>query len=163
EVQNEVTQKIAASIGSIGTGAVTVADAARARRKPPASLQAYDYYLLGVQSILRHTKDDNLRAKEQFDKAIEADPQSGRAYMKLGCVYDMQAINDGGQGDPAALFEKAKAYFVKAIALDPTDAIAYSGLGEISMNMSDFDRGLAALEQAFALNPNDPDVLVFYG
>jgi hypothetical protein len=43
-------------------GAVAAADAAKARRKPPASLQAYDYYLLAVDFMNRPSKENMSRA-----------------------------------------------------------------------------------------------------
>lgn len=52
---------------------------------------------------------------------------------------------------------------MKAIALDGTDARAYARLGWEYANLGDYDRAMPAFEQAFSLNPNDPDVLVWYG
>ena len=48
EVQNEVTQKIAGALGGV-TGTLAAADAASIRRKPPANLTAYDYYVEGQE------------------------------------------------------------------------------------------------------------------
>jgi tetratricopeptide (TPR) repeat protein len=57
------------------------------------------------------------------------------------------------------LLEKAKVMLLKAIALDPTDAISHALLGEVYCSISDYDRGLAEFDKALALNPNDPDAL----
>jgi tetratricopeptide (TPR) repeat protein len=67
------------------------------------------------------------------------------------------------QGSATNLLEKAKVAELKAIALDPTDARAYAILAETYLALSDFDHGLAAFEQAFSANPNDPNILVSYG
>jgi Flp pilus assembly protein TadD len=58
-----------------------------ARRKPPANLQAYDYYLLGIEAKHKETKEDNIRAQELFRKALELDPRFARAYT--GLAFDL--------------------------------------------------------------------------
>src|SRR5207237_9190010 len=81
-VQSEVTQKIAATLGGM-SGTLIMADTANVRRKPPANLQAYDYYVLGIEFHFRMTKEDNLKSEEAFKKAMELDPQFARAYLGL--------------------------------------------------------------------------------
>jgi TolB-like protein len=56
----------------------------RARRKPTENLDAYDYYLRGLASVRRWTKDANAEALQLFCKAIELDPG-------LACAYGMAA------------------------------------------------------------------------
>jgi len=163
DVQNEVTQKIAAALGPATTGAVIVAETAIARRKPPANFQAYDYYLLGMEAHLRLTKDGESQAIELFKKAIELDPQYARGYMGLGFVYADFAWWGWAGGNSQDWFEKAKVALLKAIDLDPTNNRAYTILGMVYVALNDFDRGLATYEQSFALNPNDPTMLMIYG
>jgi TolB-like protein/class 3 adenylate cyclase len=161
DVQSEITQKIAAALAGLG-GVLALAEEIAAKRKPPANLQAYDYYQLAAGAIIgTPTKETVTKAQELLMKTIELDPQFARAYVRLAATYDILA--NIGQGDASALFEKAKATLLKATALDPTDAVAYALLGEVYCSLSDFDHGIAALDRAFALNPNDPYVLVMSG
>ena len=161
DVQNEVTQKIAGTLGGM-SGTLAAADATNARRKPPVSLQAYDYYLLGMQLHFRIDKDDNLKAESALKKAIELDPQLERAYAGLGRVYSTRGSWGWGEGFVSE-YEKAKASELKAIELDSADAMAYAILGEAYLTLSDYDRGLAAFQQALVLNPNDPTILIKHG
>ena len=55
-----------------------------ARRKPPANLQAYDYYLLGIEAKHKETKEDNIRAQELFRKALELDPRFRARLYRVG-------------------------------------------------------------------------------
>ena len=162
DLQNEVTQKIAGALAG-GNGALGMAEAASVRRKPPGNLQAYDYYVLGTEFANRLSEEDKSKAIELMKKALELDPQFARAYSRLGGIYVSLAFLGSGQGSASTLFEKAKAAELRAIVLDQTDARAYYLLAEIYMALSDFDRGLAAFEQALVLNPNDPNILVSYG
>jgi Tfp pilus assembly protein PilF len=145
------------------SGALTVADAATVRRKPPSNLQAYDYYALGQDFHYRMIETDVTKAEELLKKAIELDPQFARAYFSLGHLYNTQASFGWGHEDPVALFERAKTTLLQATTLDSTDAIAYAVLGVVYVSLSNIDRGFVELERAYALNPNDPDVLVHYG
>ncbi len=86
-VQNEVTQRIAATLGGY-EGAVAQAERGFVRRKPPANLTAFDTYLLGMEA--KHRVDEGLsliKAEALFHKALELDPQLARAYVGLVDVY----------------------------------------------------------------------------
>jgi tetratricopeptide (TPR) repeat protein len=156
EVQNEVTQKIAGTLGGI-TGTLAATEAASIRRKPPANLNSYDYYIAGRELHYKLTKDDVAKAEPLLKKAIELDPQFARAYFGLAHVYVTRASVLGDED--ATLFERAKDLLLKAIALDPNDALSYSLLGIVYFALNDFDRGVAVYDKALELNPNDPDVL----
>ena len=116
EVQNEVTQKIAATLGGV-TGTLAATDAASIRHKPPANLNAYDYYVMGQELHYKVTKDDVSKAEPLLKKAIELDPQFARAHFALGHLYNTQAGFGWGDQEPATLFEEAKAELLKAVAL----------------------------------------------
>jgi tetratricopeptide (TPR) repeat protein len=161
-VQNEVTQAIAATLAGVW-GTVVEAGAASAKRKPPANLQAYDYYALAAELVPKVNEKDRAKAEAYFKKAIELDPQFARAYAGLGRIYISQAFHQWGQRDPKVLLQAGREAELKAISLDPTDAWAHAELGQILIAQNDPDQGLAELEQAFRLNPNDPSILLTYG
>jgi len=83
EVQNEVTQKIAGELGGV-TGTLAATDAASIRRKQPANLNAYDYYIMGQELHYRITKDDVAKAEPLLKKAMELDPQFRTGPLCLG-------------------------------------------------------------------------------
>jgi adenylate cyclase len=162
EIQSEVTEKIAAALAGT-SGALAVAERATVRRKPPASLQAYDYYVLGQELQYRNTKEDTPKAEQPLKKTNELDPQFVRAHVALGHLYNSMAFWGWGNEDADTLLEKSNAALSKAIVLDPTDAFAHAVLGLNYLGQSDYDHGVAECEKALALNPNDPDVLVKCG
>jgi adenylate cyclase len=162
EVQNEVTQKIAGTLGGM-TGTLAAVDAASIRRKSPANLTAYDYYVEGQELHYKLTKDDVAKAEGLLKKAIELDPQFARAYYGLGHVYNTQAFWGLSDTDPTVLYERARDTLLKAIALDPNDALTYSLLGVVYAALNDWDRCVAMFDKAIELNPNDPDVLFHVG
>jgi TolB-like protein len=113
-VQDEVTQTI------VSTLVVRLEDEglASAKRKPPASMQAYDYWLRGKNCLDLWTKPANVEAREFFEKAIAIDPGYARAYAGLALTYEWAAYYSAwGGGDPM-LHERAEALALKAATLD---------------------------------------------
>src|SRR5262249_16288415 len=126
DLQNEVTQKIAAALGNLA-GALAAAEATSIRRKPPANRDAYDYYIMGQDLYSQpRTKDAADKGKPLLEKAIELDPQFARAHFALGRLYVIHAVYGWGNENPTTLLEMAKAELLKAVALDPGDALAHS-------------------------------------
>src|SRR5262249_25210164 len=82
-VQNEVTQRIAATLGNF-EGVIKGAERRVVRRKPPANLSAYDTYLLVDGSYYAQvTKEGLIKAENLYRKALQLDPQMARAYVGL--------------------------------------------------------------------------------
>ncbi len=157
-VQDEVTATIAATLGSSG-GRIAASELEGARRKAPASLQAYDYALLSTYHRHRFTKEDNAKALEFARKAVELDPASARAHRDLAWTYSVEvdfAWNLPWQEAMDGWREAAH----QAVALDPSDAMAHVCLGRYYSYTNDFERQLAEFEKALQLEPNNPDVLI---
>ena len=63
-----------------------------ARRKPPASLQAYDCYLLGLEQKHLFTRASNKEAIRLLARAVELDPGLARAWTALALAHAVAAI-----------------------------------------------------------------------
>ena len=63
----------------------TIAGAARnqAKRTPPASLEAYEFYLLGIEEKHKLTKESLAEAKRLMTRATEVDPGFARGWLGL--------------------------------------------------------------------------------
>ena len=161
DVQNDVTQKIAAALGSV-YGSVAVADIGAARRKTPASLQANDYFALALDLQRVQTKENFARVEELLNKAIDLDPQLARAYAALGGVFISRGQEGWGPDDPATSFQKSMAASMTAAALDQTEARPHRTMGLAYLFMGDLDRAFAEFDEAVSLNPNDPNTFADY-
>jgi TolB-like protein len=80
-VQDEVVRTIVSTL----VGRVQVADAERARRKPPASLAAYECVLHG-NALPWSDPRSAAEATRLFEQAIEIDPGYGLAYALLAVM-----------------------------------------------------------------------------
>lgn len=157
-VQNEVTQSIAAALGSY-SGAVAEAERRQIRRKPPASLTAYDSYLLGVEAKHRVTKESLSEAEALLNKSIELDPQLARAYVALVDTYWYQ-IDLGLTGSVAETAGKMLAAGQKAVALDPADGRTRYALGLAALYNGKAEVAATEFKTAEALAPSDADTLL---
>jgi TolB-like protein len=158
KVQNDVTQRIAATIAG-SEGAVAEAERNLLRRKPPASLTAFDTYLLGMEAKHKVTKEALLEAEALFQKAIKLDPQLARAYYGLATVQ-MYLIDLG----LAPSFEEALSKTLKAaeeaVKLDPNDGKTHLALGGAYAYHGKGEQALAEFARAEALSPSDADLLL---
>jgi TolB-like protein/predicted Zn-dependent protease len=160
-VQDEVTERIVASLGAY-QGELAEAARERAKRKKPASLSAYEAFQLGIEHKHRFTKEDNAAAQALFNKAIELDPQFAQAYVGLAWVH-IQRFWFGWTDEPGQAVAQTREAAQKAIALDPSEAEAHWLLAEAYLADSQFEQGEAEYERALALNPNNADLLAGWG
>ena len=99
-IQDEVAQKVAGALGG-WYGRLNEARRGEAKRKPPASLEAYDLYLLGVERKHQYSKEGLNEAIRLFSRAVELDPGFARGWTMLGVAYGIAATS-GFVDDPAA-------------------------------------------------------------
>ncbi|MBW2489234.1 MAG: adenylate/guanylate cyclase domain-containing protein [Deltaproteobacteria bacterium] len=156
-VQDEVTQRIVAALAV----KVTEDEQKRLLRKYTDNMEAYDYYLRGLEYFSQLTKTSNIRAREMLDKAIDLDPRFAAAYALLGLAHS-QEWTQGWSHDSQPLeyaFELAQ----KAIALDETLPSGYAILGEVYLHKNKHEKAIAAQQKAIALSPNDADGIAGLG
>ena len=129
-----------------------------ARRKPPASLRAYDYYLLGVEAAQFVHAASNAEAMRLLTRAVELDPGLARAWTVLGLAHAVAAIN-AFTNDPSAAQERWKLCLERALALDAGDTHARICLAELRALQGDLDATESEYELALAAAPHDADTL----
>jgi tetratricopeptide (TPR) repeat protein len=121
---------------------------------------AYQFYLKG-RFFLYGTGGSAEKAAECFEKAIQADPNYGRAYAGLSFAYLALGLGDLAPGEAGP---KAKGAALKAIEIDPLLAEAHISLGQLKINTEwDFAGGLREFERALELNPEDEEANEYYG
>ena len=150
KLQGEIVQAIVATLAI----KVTQTERARAMRKSPQDLQAYDYLLRGWAHYHRRTQKSNIRARELFAKAAELDPQYAAAYIGLGWVEYAKVSNGWTEFVNQAL-NQSMVYARKALELDAASAPAHALLCNVYAFQSKLDLAIHEAEQALALNPND--------
>jgi adenylate cyclase len=156
-IQDEVTHTISASLAGVH-GSVARAHREIARRKPPENLQAYEYYTLGMEHKHQFTEQDNKKARELFQGALQLDPNFARAYVGLAWTHNLD-IDFGWTRSRQQSLVHWVAAARRAIAADPYDSEARTALGTYYQYLNDFPRAAAEIDRSLELNPNDADRL----
>jgi len=156
-LQDEVTQKIVAALAV----KLTEDEQERLVRKYTDNMEAYDYYLRGLEYFSRLTKDTNILARQMLKRAIDLDPKFAAAYALLGWVHS-QEWTLGWSQDPQPL-EHAYELAQRAITLDESLPLGHAILGEVYLHKKQYEKAIAEQEKTIALSPNDADGIAGLG
>src|SRR5438093_3756548 len=156
-VQDEVTRKIVAALQV----KLTEGEQQRMGHTPTNNLEAYEYFLRGLEFHAHRTQEANGQARQMFERAIALDPNFAAAYAWLGRTYVLDWFHRWSQ-DPQVL-ERAVALAGQAIALNESLPGAYQTLGYIYMAKKQYDQAVVEAEKAVALDPNDADAVLTLG
>jgi serine/threonine protein kinase/Tfp pilus assembly protein PilF len=148
-LQEEVAGAIAREVGV----ALTPQDQTRLSSVKTVDPEAYRLYLRGQSFLEKWTPDAISLARQSFSKAIEIDPNYGRAYAGLVYTY---LLGDKQTMDPRVANSLARQAATKALALDDTSSDAHVALALVKY-LADWDWPGAEKEfkRAIELNPGD--------
>jgi TolB-like protein/DNA-binding winged helix-turn-helix (wHTH) protein len=158
EVQDEITEKIAVTLTG-WQGQVTEAERALVRRKNATDLNAYDYWLLGIEAKHRMTMEGLVEARAYFEKGLRLAPDFMPLVRDMGISYTLD-MEIGSVIDYPAWVEAQRNYAEKAVALDPNDPTANSQMGVALSFAGDEERANQYRERALQLGPNNADNLM---
>jgi TolB-like protein len=96
-------------------------DEARFEVERSVNPAAQEAYFRGRAYLEERTREGGMRAAEQFQRAIDLDPEYGQAYAGMASYHAL----GGGDGDMAMVEEFAR----RALDLDPGLAEAYAAMG----------------------------------
>src|SRR5262245_43356501 len=123
-LQDEIVQQIVTTLRL----QLTLQEQGFSVRKHTDNLEAYDYFLRGVESFNRFTKEATVQARQMLEKALALDPQYAEAYAYLSWIYHREWVFSWSQ-DPQTL-EHSLALAQQALALDDSLALAHSLLSD---------------------------------
>jgi TolB-like protein/tetratricopeptide (TPR) repeat protein len=150
DLQDQVTARV---VGAIAPK-LEQAEIERARRKPIANLDAYDYYLRAMASLYRWTRESNDEALRLLYKAVELDPNLAFAYGVAAWCYVWRKTQSW-VGDSAQESAEGTRLARLAVELGKDDAIALSAGGYALAHIAgDLEGGAGFIERALVLNPN---------
>jgi TolB-like protein len=150
ELQDRVTSSVVAAIAP----KVEQAEIERSKRKPTNNLDAYDYYLRGVEGINSQTRESTSEALRLFHKAFELDPGFASAYAMAAFCYSQRKAF-GWATNRSQDIANAAPLARRAVELSRDDALAISRAGLVlAYVVEDFDSGALFIDRARILNPN---------
>jgi TolB-like protein/DNA-binding winged helix-turn-helix (wHTH) protein/Flp pilus assembly protein TadD len=151
EIAQAIANEIQSSLGGDGSrrGAPAASDASAAT---PA-FAAYDLFLRGEYALNKRTVPDLKTAIRYFKAAVAKDTSYARAYAALANSYSLLAGYSALP--PKAIYAKARAAGVKALALDSLLPEAHTAFALIVQNSGlDWQTAEREFRRAIELNPN---------
>ena len=153
DLQDQVTASV---VGAIAPK-LEQAEITRAKRKPTASLDAYDNYLRGVaslHSVFEGNKESVSEALRLFYRAVELDPEYAAPYGMAAWCYVL-GKNYGFLADDAQVAAELERVARQATRLAKEDAVAlYTGGFALTRVDRDLDTSAALIDRALKLDPN---------
>jgi len=125
-------------------------------RRPTASIAAYDYYLRGLEDHGHRTREQNLSAREYFQRATKMAPEFARAYAGLAMTHSRDAI-DGWTATPSRSLEIAAELASKASKIDPFLPQVHFVSGQVDLFRRWHVQAIEATQRAIRVNPNYAD------
>ncbi len=93
-------------------------------------------------AVKLHLSGHLSEAIEEYQAALEANPELSQAHCNLGLIYNQQHE-----------YAKAIQEFRKALAIDPKDAITYNGIGAAFRAQNDKEAAIKNWKTAISLDP----------
>lgn len=152
KLQGEIARAIANEIR------IQIKPEERARMSSAASVNpaAHEAYLLGRYHFWKVIVDDNQRALDHFERAVQMDPAYAPAYAGLSMAWQRWASQGPGTWKEAE--PQARAAIQKALELDDRLPEAYVAQGQLQYRFDwDWKGAENAIRRALELDPNNLD------
>ncbi|NOR33915.1 MAG: hypothetical protein GQ579_04460, partial [Bacteroidales bacterium] len=155
ELQLEVARSIATAIEAI----ITPEEAAQIEKVPTNNLEAYDYFLKGMEPFQWRTREGLEEAIPLFEKAIELDPDFALAHANIAIAY---AFLDIYQVEKKHA-DQIDYYADRALLLDPKLSQSLIAKATSHNIRGDYELALPYLEKALEYHPNSSRVISILG
>ncbi len=153
DILDEVTECIVAATAVM----IESHEKQRMIQSVPSDLEAYGSVLQGQYHIFKYTRNDNRKAQNFYQSALDRDGGYARAAAALSRTLNIDWRYSWSE-DPTQALDQALTFAQRAIELDPTDARGFGELGYVHLYRKEHDAALQSYRRALALNPNDADM-----
>jgi len=151
ELQLEVAKSIAVEIEAI----ITPEEAAQIEKIPTQNLEAYDYFLKGLEPFQWETREGLIAAVPHFKKAIELDPEFALAHADLSIAY---ALLDIYQLEKKYT-EEIDFHADKALLFDPKLSQSLIAKATSHNIKGEYELALPYLEKALEYHPSSSRII----
>jgi TolB-like protein/Flp pilus assembly protein TadD len=149
-LQDEITHKIIVELQV----KLTEGEQARVSHKSTTNLEAWSYAVRGLKLFERVSKENNAKAMELFERAVELDPGYVWAWVRLAWTHVM-AANPGWSQSPSESIKKAVEISQKALVLDESDSDVCALLGLVYLIQDRDEQAITEGEKSLALGPTN--------
>ena len=147
-IQDEITASV---VGRIGPE-LFAAEYARAVRKPPQNLDAWECTIRALFLASRLSGEASLEALALLDRAIRSDPQYAQALGMKAWVLAWRAFQ--GWDKMSEMIAEVKSLSARAAAADEDEPWTWVARAIVGMSVRDNAIGTEGFQRAVELNPN---------
>ena len=171
-IQDEISERIGATVGDSWTGEIARAELERAQNKAATELTSYECVLYAYQRVTIQTAAEPIqRARTCLEATVNRDPTFSDAWAILTRVLSMQRWYGTGLASAEADDIDKRGYLIpriveagnRAVELAPESASAHFGLFEAYYVTCQPERMRVEADRALAINPNDVGALGVMG
>jgi TolB-like protein/class 3 adenylate cyclase/Flp pilus assembly protein TadD len=158
-VQEEIARKITRALAV----RLTMQEEQHMGRPYTSSPVAWEYFMRGAELYRRSTLQDNARARELFEKAIDLDPEFARAYANLAATHRQDWTfawtQDRETSEELAYRLAQQAVELARRELEPKPSLPYAlqQLGFVLLYRRQYQEASNAAEEAVRYSPNYAD------
>jgi tetratricopeptide (TPR) repeat protein len=134
---------------------VHLADDEQLAATSAVNLEAYNYYLQGLQGVRSRDGPKLEAAIEQFRRAVEIEPDYAAAWAGLAAAYRLSSDIEYGTIPDEESFARAREYVDKALSLNPNQWQAHAVNAYLYLHADDPWSASASIERAIAGNPSE--------
>ncbi len=154
-IQSEIARAIASALDA----ELSPADEQQLDNVPTQSLDAYDAYLLGRQSLLEPEMDYLEEAIAHFEQAIAIDGRFAGAYAGI-CEAQLSLYTRTGDTE---YFDRAQAACNRALAIDGNLVEVHAALGRLFRHHGEYGRAETEQRKALSMRPQYIEALIELG
>ncbi|MEP1968011.1 MAG: hypothetical protein ABJJ01_00110, partial [Marinomonas sp.] len=148
EIQDELTESLVAHLSP----ELFAAEHARLRRRPPASLDAWECFVDALHHYGKQSQDGSRTAIDALERAIELDPLYAQALGLYATILAWRVIQGWEPKEPT--LDMARAASDRALLADTNDPWASIGRGYVSIVAREGDAAIMNYGHAVDLSPN---------
>ena len=157
EIQDEISSEV---LKELKVKLLGEAAASKTKKMLTKNTEAYEVYLKGLQLSRNKQSKDLEKAIIYFKYAITLDPKFSLAYSHLALAY--VGLKNFGSLDHQEAISAIKNNAEKAVLLDNQSGTAYIAVANSFEVQRKFDKMKEAIKKAYALEPNNPEILLYY-
>ena len=147
-LQDEITHKIIVELQV----KLTEGEQARLSQRSTTNLEAWSYANRGLAIWLRISKENNAKAMELFEKAVELDPNYVWAWVRLAWAHSM-AADPSWSDNPSEHLNVFLDISKKVLAMDESDSDVHALAGLASLWQREYEKAIVEGEKALSLGP----------
>jgi len=150
DLQDEIAHKIIVELQV----KLTEGEQARVSHKSTTNLEAWSYAVRGLKLFERVSKENNAKAMELLERAVELDPGYVWAWVRLAWTHVM-ASTPGWSQSPSESWKKVVEISQKVLVLDDSDSDVRALLGLVYLIQGRYEEALAEGKKSLALGPTN--------